>query len=140
MIFSVGDLLLGIPIAGAYLYFNIREGIVPFPGLTHEHYQFSQVVPLPAVVWRATTISELIFELNRWITVWCSFVFFAIFGFTQESRDNYRAVLQRLTSFFMMLTGIRSRPISKAEGVAFKAATRELPVDSLDSDMGSSVV
>ena len=113
--FSAFDLLCGIPITLFYLYFNITI-LVPFPGLTQEHYNFSQIFLLPAVVWRANTLTELTFELNRWITVWGAFVFFAIFGFTEESRNNYRAMLQPVVQVFVKITGIKSRPSSKAEG------------------------
>ena len=103
--FSACDLLCGIPITIFYLYLAITL-LVPFPGLAEEHYKFSKIFELPAVVWRADTINELSFELNRWIPVWAAFVFFAIFGFTKESRNNYRTMLQ----VFAKSIGIKSRP------------------------------
>ena len=111
IIFSACDLLCGIPITLFFLYLNIKA-LVPFPGLEQE--QLSQIFQLPTVVWRATTLLELSYELNRWIIVWGAFVFFAIFGFTEESRDNYRAVLQSVVQYFVEITGIRvkSRPSS----------------------------
>ena len=72
------------------MYVDVLE-LVPFPTITQD--QFSLIFHLPAVVWRATPMSELS-ELNRWIIIWSTFVFFAIFGFTEESRNNYRAMLQ----------------------------------------------
>ena len=119
IIFSVCDLLVGIPITLYYLYIDIailQPG--PFYGPTQKE-QFSQIFQLPAVVWRATTLSELSTELNRWIMVWGAFVFFAIFGFTEEARNNYRAMLQYVIQFFAKITGIKSRPRSseaQAEG------------------------
>ena len=41
--------------------------------------------------------------------VWVAFVFFAFFGFTKESRNNYRAVLQFVVQVFVKITGIKSR-------------------------------
>ena len=116
MIFSVCDLLCGIPITLLYLYIDIKL-LVPFPGIKEEHYNFSYIYEFPSVVWRATTLSELSVELNRWIIVWGAFVFFAIFGFTEESRNNYRAMLQSVVEVFVKITGIKSRPQpnSKAE-------------------------
>ena len=113
--FSVCDLLFGIPITLFYLYIDITR-LVPFPGLTQEHYNFSSITQFPAVIWRASTLSELSVELNRWIIVWGAFVFFAIFGFTEESRNNYRAMLQSVVQVFIKITGIKSRPSSKVEG------------------------
>jgi hypothetical protein len=135
-----------------YLYFNLSVRPGPFPGLKQEHYDFSEIYPLPAVLWRATTVSELSMELSRWIAVWCGFVFFAIFGFTKESCNNYQAALQLVVQFFISITGIKSRTSSKTEEcvtfpsffcslsdipnrLTFKAATRDLPLDTINSNI-----
>jgi len=68
MCFSIFDLVIGTPIAVTYMYFAILD-ISPFPGLTSEHSHISQVIQVPAIVWRATTTSELSSELNRWLNV-----------------------------------------------------------------------
>ena len=86
----------------------------PFPGLTKEHYDFSQIVQVPAVYWRTNVLFHLNLELNRWIMVWGAFVFFAIFGLTEGSRKNYRAAFQSVVQVFMTITGIKRRPSSKA--------------------------
>ena len=116
--FSVGDLLVGIPITLYYLYdaFAILR-LQPLSSPTQK--QFSQIFQEPAVIWRANTFSELNLELNRWIVVWGAFVFFAIFGFTEEARNNYRAIFQYVIQFFVKITGIKSHPRSseaQAEG------------------------
>ena len=115
--FSTCDLLSGLPITLFYLYVNIKD-LVPFPGLAQE--QFSEIDVLPAVEWRSTVRSELSFELNRWILIYVAFVFFAIFGFTEESRNNYRAMLQTVVQVFVKITGIKNPPSTgidrKAEG------------------------
>ena len=116
--FSSCDLLCGIPIASFYLYISITLLFPgPVPGLKEEHKDFFFIYVVPATVWRSTTLSELASELNRWIIVWCAFVFFAIFGFTEESRNNYRAILQSVVQVFVKVTGIKSHPqaSSKAE-------------------------
>ena len=119
--FSTCDLLCGIPIASFYLYYSITE-LLPrhFHGLKEEHYDFSLINVFPATVWRATTLNELAIELNRWIIVLGAFIFFAIFGFTEESRNNYRIMFQSVVQVFLKITGIKSRPQatsnSKAEG------------------------
>ena len=109
--FSTCDLLCGIPITLFYLYTDLKA-LVPFPGLTIEHYKFSKILQVPASVWRASTCIELSYELNRWIIVWGAFVFFVIFGFTEESRNNYRAMLQ----YVLQDLGVRSRSSSNGEG------------------------
>ena len=62
------DLCYSRNITVIYLYFGI-EAFVPFNGLTQEHYDFSDVIQAPAVVWHATTISELSLALNRRVPV-----------------------------------------------------------------------
>ena len=117
--FSACDLIGGIPLTAFYLYTFIN-GFVPFPGLKQEHYEFSQIPPVPAVVWRSNTVVELAFEFNRWLSVWDAFVFFAIFGFTEESRNSYRTMLQPVVQFFVKITGIKSRSSSNnAEGCVY---------------------
>ena len=107
--FSSFDLIVGIPITLFYLYLSITS-LVPFPGLAVEHFEFSQIFELPAAMWRSTPLNELSFELNRWITVWAAFVFFAIFGFTEESRKNYRSMIQYVVKVFRKITGIKGPP------------------------------
>ena len=109
MCFSICDILAGIPITVAYLCFAVKSGLLPYPGLKQEHYDFSDIIQVPAVLWRANMISELSWELNRWIMVWIAFVFFAIFGFTEDSCNNYKAALQAVVCVFRKMTGINSR-------------------------------
>ena len=115
--FSTCDLICGIPLTLFCLYLNIKY-LVPFPGLTQEHYEYSQISQLPAVVWRSNTLGELSYELNRWLSVLVAFVFFAVFGFTEESRNNYRTMFQPVVQFFVKITGIKSPTSSgnNAEG------------------------
>ena len=117
--FSTCDLLTGIPITSFYLYVANTD-LLPFHGLKEEYNNYFFIYKIPATVWRSTTLSELNHELNRWILVWGAFLFFAIFGFTEESRNNYRAILQSVVQVFVKITGIKSpsRPqaSSNAEG------------------------
>ena len=114
--FSAGDLISGIPLTLFYLYIYIK-GIVPFPGLKQDYFQIYQV---PAVLWRSNTLVELSYELRRWLSVLAAFLFFAIFGFTEESRNNYRTMLQPVVQFFVKLTGIKRHSSgNNAEGCVF---------------------
>ncbi|KAF8808062.1 pheromone receptor [Phlegmacium glaucopus] len=133
MCFSIFDVLTGIPITFFYLYSGIVGPSVPFPGLKQEHHHLSNVILLPAALWRSTMITELSLELNRWIIVWIGLLFFAMFGFTQESVNNYLATFHAVVQFFRTKIGIKSRPMSsraKDSEIIFKAATRDLSVDS----------
>ena len=113
MCFSICDILGGIPFTVAYLFFSVKSGLLPYPGLKREHHHFSEIMQVPALSWRANTISELSWELNRWIMVWIAFGFFAIFGFTEDSCNKYRAALQAVIQTFGKMIGIKS---SNTEG------------------------
>ena len=117
--FFINEVLTGIPITSFYLYVA-NTNLLPFHGLKEEYNNYFFIYKIPATVWRSTTLSELNHELNRWILVWGAFLFFAIFGFTEESRNNYRAILQSVVQVFVKITGIKSpsRPqaSSNAEG------------------------
>ena len=105
--FSTCDILSGLPVTLFALYLELTNR-VSFPGLTKEHYEFSQIIRLPAVVWRASALRESSYELNRWVVVYVAFVFFAIFGFTEESRNNYQSMLQSVVQVFIKITGIKN--------------------------------
>lgn len=124
MVFSACDLLVGAPLTVFYLYGGLP--LFPFRGITEKDH--TRVRQVPAVLWRATTIRELNVELMRWIMVLCAFVYFAIFGFTQESRNNYRAALRSVVQVFIMITGIKTRPSSKAEECVLLIFSLSLPV------------
>ena len=109
MCISAFDLLCGIPFTSFYLYLAITV-LSPFTGLKQEHSDYSDIEQLPAAVWRADTLNAISYELNRWIVVVCAFVFFVVFGFTEESRNNYRATFQYVVQVFVKTTGIKTRP------------------------------
>ena len=113
--FSAYDLITLFPINVLVLYFHI-QAVYTIPASTQEYFKLSKILQLPAFLWRADRITELCFELVRWNTVWAAFVFFAIFGFTEESRNNYRAILQAVIQVFLKITRIKRR---EADGCVY---------------------
>lgn len=113
--FSACD-LVGTPIAVIFLSLCIK-GLPLFNGLSQEHHDFSEVIQVPAIIWHANVFTELQLELNRWILIFGAFVFFAIFGFTEESRSKYRAAPQSVIQAFVMIAGIKfkTRPNSNVD-------------------------
>ena len=126
MCFSAADLLVGTPITVYFLYSSAMT-LVPFPGVTQN--QFFLIYQVPAVEWRADTLNELSIELNRWILVWVAFTFFAFFGFTEESRNNYRAAFQFVVQVFIKITGIKSRRSSEVDSLAERVFVTEEDTD-----------
>jgi pheromone a factor receptor len=68
--------------------------VAPWKGWADTHADFSRVDQIPAIVWRAIPGMEPTFELSRWLTVFCAFMFFFFFGFAEEARKNYHTVVQ----------------------------------------------
>ncbi|KAJ7246160.1 pheromone A receptor-domain-containing protein [Mycena haematopus] len=54
------------------------------------HSNFSRVVQVPGVYWRANVNTVASLETTRWVTVACALLFFAYFGFADEAVKNYR--------------------------------------------------
>ncbi|KAJ7430560.1 pheromone A receptor-domain-containing protein [Mycena latifolia] len=86
------DLFLTIPLNVFVLYANVAiVGISPWVSWADMHSNFSHVVQVPTVFWRADTWTLASLETTRWATVACMFLFY--FGFTDAALKNYRSVL-----------------------------------------------
>ncbi|KAJ7930473.1 pheromone A receptor-domain-containing protein [Mycena leptocephala] len=55
---------------------------------------FSRVVQVPGIYWRADPYSAASVETLRWATLACALLFFAFFGFADEAIKNYREAFQ----------------------------------------------
>ena len=94
MALAMTEMCLTIPLASFVIYLNRTQPLVPWRGWADTHYNFSRVVLIPAVYWQDDSLLVAAFELNRWISPFCAFVFFAYFGFAQEARRNYMRFLR----------------------------------------------
>lgn len=83
------DIIFTIPLSAYNLSTDVRN-IRPWISWADTKWAFSNVYTVPSVIWRSDPATVRVIELNRWIVVLCAFVFFAFFGFTAQSRENYR--------------------------------------------------
>jgi len=89
MLISTTEILGTIPWATYYIVHNAKLGVEPYSWTsTHRHY--SEVIQVPASIWKNNYDSRSALELFRWSLVLCAFLFFAFFGFAGEARNNYR--------------------------------------------------
>ncbi|KAL0068203.1 a-factor receptor [Marasmius tenuissimus] len=85
------DILFTIPLASYVIYIG-SSGLPLRPYISWEdtHFEFWRITQVPALLWRNAPSSQISVELNRWICVFCAFSFFALFGFANEAKKNYR--------------------------------------------------
>jgi pheromone a factor receptor len=86
---ATSELLLTLPLGSYALYGNLR-GLKPWRGWSDTHLQFSHVNQYPSLIWKSYHDNIVGFELSRWSSVLCAFIFFAFFGFTDDVRKSYR--------------------------------------------------
>ena len=91
MLISTTEILGTIPWATYYIVHDSKLGVKPYSWTsTHRHY--SEVIQVPASIWKNNYNSVFALEMFRWSNVFCAFIFFALFGFAGEARRNYRLV------------------------------------------------
>ena len=97
------DILGTIPL-GTYIIVLNTSGVTPYGSWAFVHSHYSEVNPVPSVVWKNNSNSFNGLEMFRWSLVAAAFVFFALFGFADEARQHYRLVYTSLARRIGYLT------------------------------------
>jgi len=85
------EVMLTVPLGAFSIYLNASGAPVNrWVSWSNTHYDFSRVEQFPSVIWRQDQLTEGSIELTRYVVVFCAFLFFALFGFADEARRNYR--------------------------------------------------
>jgi len=84
------EILGSIPLGTFYIVHNSKLVVKPWAGWAQTHKHYSKVIQVPASIWKNNPNSLLALEMFRWSLVLCAFLFFALFGFAKEARQNYR--------------------------------------------------
>ncbi|KAJ6458070.1 putative pheromone receptor [Mycena vitilis] len=85
------DLLFTIPLSIWVLWVNVSVvGLSPWISWADTHSNFSRVLQVPGVFWRADVYTVASLETTRWATTACALLFFGYFGFADEAIKNYR--------------------------------------------------
>ncbi|KAJ7628273.1 pheromone B alpha 1 receptor, partial [Mycena polygramma] len=85
------DLLFTIPLSIWVLWVNVSVvGLSPWVSWADTHSNFSRVVQVPGLFWRADVYTVASLETTRRATVACALLFFGYFGFADEAIKNYR--------------------------------------------------
>jgi pheromone a factor receptor len=84
------DLFLTTPLATFVLDSNVAViGLSPWISWADTHSNFSRVVQVPGIYWRADPYSAASVETLRWAAVTCALLFFGCFGFADEAINQY---------------------------------------------------
>ena len=99
------EVLFNIPVAIYGIVLQCRFPIQPYISWENVHFEFSAVQEIPSVIWRSDRQTEINVEFQRWVIVFCAFVFFTFFGFADEARKNYRYAFQSVAKRVGLSTG-----------------------------------
>ncbi|KAK7026815.1 a-factor receptor [Paramarasmius palmivorus] len=91
MVLAVVDIMFTVPL-GIYVVYIGSAGVPLEPWISWDdtHFMWTRVQLVPALFWRSNQTAVISSELNRWLAVFCAFLFFALFGFASEAQKNYR--------------------------------------------------
>ena len=89
MAISSTEILGTIPLATYYIVSNLKAGAEPWPGWARAHSHYSEVRQIAGFIWKNDLFVSTTLELFRWSIVACAFLFFALFGFSDEAREHY---------------------------------------------------
>ncbi|KAF8491698.1 pheromone receptor [Russula emetica] len=89
MAISATEMLGTIPLGTFCIVFDVKLGIRPWKGWANMHSHYSEVGQVAGFTWKNVPEMATALEMFRWSLVACEFVFFALFGFAIEAREQY---------------------------------------------------
>jgi pheromone a factor receptor len=92
------EILGTIPMGTYFIVSNARAGVTPWKGWAYTHSNYSDVVQIAGFIWKNDPNLANGLEIFRWLLVACAFIFFALFGFADETRQLYRRVYKSIAS------------------------------------------
>ncbi len=104
MLISTTGIFETIPLAVVYIAHGAKFGVDPWRGWTSTHRHYSEVIRVPASIWKNDPNSVFDLELFRWSIILYAFTFFAFFGFASEARKNYCRMYASIASRIGYLT------------------------------------
>ncbi|KAJ3782798.1 pheromone receptor [Lentinula aff. detonsa] len=108
MLLALIDIMCTIPLGIYIIYIELKgTHLAPWISWDDTHFDFGRVVLIPAAIWRSDSTHTVAVELNRWVPIFCAFIFFALFGFAEEALKNYRR------AFWLIARRLGFRPASE---------------------------
>ena len=89
-----------IPLATFFIVRDVKGGIEPWKSWAYTHSHYSEVEQIAGFVWKNRPLLATDLEMYRWSLIACAFIFFALFGFAVEAREQYYRLYKLLTRRF----------------------------------------
>ncbi|THU76386.1 STE3-like pheromone receptor [Dendrothele bispora CBS 962.96] len=126
MILSMVDMMFTVPL-GIFIIYSGTKGVPLQPWISWEdtHFDFGQVHFFPALLWRFKPSYRIAVELTRWSSVFCAFLFFALFGFASEAKKHYRMFFWFVVKPFGFKPAGPSAPKSPLDGYVIYTLFRQ---------------
>ena len=135
------DFCLTVPLSIRAIVTGALSGVSPWVSWEDTHREYSHVVQIPRMVLDRSPVTVSSYEITRWTSVLCAFLFFGFFGFTDEARRNYRELATTIAKFFgfTLCTGVTAstsgpRVIDHSLRFALPVSTAQQTVSGRDSD------
>lgn len=96
MAIAAVDLMFTVPLSVYVLALDVQPGVMqPWISWADTHFAFDAVYVFPVSAWQDGPyhVFGVVMEVNRWVLPLAAFVFFAVFGVTDDARSRYAKVL-----------------------------------------------
>jgi pheromone a factor receptor len=97
MAISAVEMLGVVPLGTFYIVSNAKSGVSPWKGWASMHSHYSEVEQVAGFTWKNVPKMATGLEMFRWSLVACAFLFFALYGFAVEAREQYYRLYKLLT-------------------------------------------
>ncbi|KAF9440169.1 STE3-domain-containing protein [Macrolepiota fuliginosa MF-IS2] len=102
MALAMTELLCTMPLSVFVIWLNATSApIEQWISWEDTHFNYSRIDQFPASLWKRDSNLVLAMEFSRWVVPVAAFVFFAFFGFAEEARCHYSALLHKIGGFFV---------------------------------------
>ncbi|KIM66574.1 hypothetical protein SCLCIDRAFT_1211339 [Scleroderma citrinum Foug A] len=133
MVLAGVEVMFTVPLGAFSIYLNASGAPVNrWVSWANTHYDFSRVEQIPSVVWHQNQLTVAGIELTRYVVVFCAFVFFALFGFADEARRNYRLAYTSFAKKVGLSTGTDSSATWSGTGskpdASYHCGSGDMPV------------
>lgn len=103
LLFALSDIFFHTAATSTILFFDIRNGILPYVSWEFVHFDFSRIGLFPTILIPSTLYQELLFAW--WVPPAGSFLYFILFSFGQEAISDYVAVWKWIKKIFCFCRG-----------------------------------
>ena len=97
IVISSVEVFATVPLSTFFIVDDAKAGIQPWKSWAETHSHYSAVPQIAGLVWKNIPDEAVTTEMYRWSLVACAFIFFALFGFAAEAREQYYRLYKFLT-------------------------------------------